>query len=74
MLSSMAFTQSDLTAIETAIKSGTMTVHYRDRSVTYRSLSELLQIKSLIESDIAKTANGGTSMYPRYQVARFSDE
>jgi hypothetical protein len=70
----MAFTQSDLTAIENAIKTGTLSVQYKDRTVTYRSLNELQKIKALIEKDLLAASSAGTRMYPRHQVASFSDE
>jgi hypothetical protein len=70
----MAFTQSDLSAIEHAIKTGTLSVQYKDRTVTYRNLDELQTIKALIEKDILRSASTGTGMYPRYQRASFSDE
>ena len=53
----MAWTNDDLTAIETAIKSGQLTVSYRDRSVTYRSLDDLLKIRALIRSDLGSSSS-----------------
>lgn len=46
------YTADDLTAIEDAIKSGTLKVKYSDKEVTYRSLSELLMIRDLIRKDL----------------------
>ena len=39
----MAWTQQQLDAIEGAIASGELTVRFGDRTVTYRSMDELLQ-------------------------------
>lgn len=48
----MSYTTDDLTAIETAIKSGTSRVKYADREVQYRSLEELRGIRDLIRSEL----------------------
>ena len=50
------FTAADLTAINTAIKSGTLSVAYRDRNVTYRSLSEMRQIRDMIKEDLGENS------------------
>lgn len=44
----MAFTAADLQAIRTAIARGERSVQFADRSVTYRSMEELLQAESRI--------------------------
>jgi hypothetical protein len=44
----MAYSQADLDAIEAAILSGTQTVSYESKSVTYRSIDELFRIRSAI--------------------------
>jgi len=49
----MGFTQDDLDAINSAIARGEKSVQFSDRSVTYRSLSELLQARKLIEDAIS---------------------
>lgn len=50
-----AFTQDDLDAINTAIKSGATTVKYGDKEVTYRSLSEMMRVRDLIRRDLGLT-------------------
>lgn len=40
----MAFTIEQLTALESAIAQGVLTVEYSDKKVTYRSLSEMYQL------------------------------
>ena len=52
----MAWTQSDLTAVEAAIKSGTATVKYGDRTVTYQSLKELRALRLEMQREIAGAA------------------
>ncbi len=71
MLTSMAYTQSQLDAIKTAIASGTLTVTHNGRSITYRSTQDLLAVKREIESEL--NASSTTRMKPRYQQARFDD-
>ena len=48
----MAFVEADLTAVETAIKSGELKVQYQDRMVVYRSISELLRARDVIQSEV----------------------
>jgi hypothetical protein len=44
----MAFTLAQLDAIEEGIAAGTTSVSYEGKSVTYRSLDEMLCIRSII--------------------------
>jgi thiamine monophosphate synthase len=47
------FTQADLDAIKKAIALGATRVQYRDRTVDYRTLDELLRVRRTIENAIA---------------------
>ncbi|MEX3915983.1 phage head-tail joining protein [Paraburkholderia sp. BR10872] len=49
----MAFTQQDLNAVERAIASGTLTVEYSGKKVTFRQVGELLAARDTIKSDLA---------------------
>jgi len=69
----MAYTQTDLDAINAAIASGTLSVSFSDRSVTYRSIDSLLKAKRIIEAELASTSVTSARMYPRRQVATFDD-
>lgn len=71
MLASMAFTTSDLDAVKLAIATGQQTVEIGDRRITYRSVEELKAAKRLIEAEL--NGPSASRMYPRYQVADFSD-
>lgn len=51
----MAWTQTDLDAIEAAIVNGTTVVKYADKSVTYRSIDELIRVRDLIRKDLGLT-------------------
>lgn len=69
----MAFTQTDLDAIERAIASGELTVRTEDRSVTYRSMDELMQARDAVRAALAEAANTARG-YPRHKLADFSDD
>lgn len=43
------WTTNDLAVIETAIASGQLSVEYQDQKITYRSMTDLLKAKSIIE-------------------------
>lgn len=49
----MAFTTDDLEAIRRAIASGERSVQFADRSVTYRSMEELLSAETRIASELS---------------------
>lgn len=48
----MAFSSADLDSINAAIASGELTVSVQGRSVTYRSISDLLKAKQAIEDGL----------------------
>lgn len=71
----MAFTTTDLAAIDAAIASGELTVRTADgKQVTLRSLAELLQARALIASSVTNSTSSTPRMYPRHQLADFSDD
>lgn len=49
----MAYSQSDLDAVRTAIARGEKTVQFTDRVVTYRDISELLEAETRISRALA---------------------
>lgn len=51
----MAYQQSDLDAIRAAIARGERTVQFADRSVTYRTVDELLAVESRIAQALTTT-------------------
>jgi hypothetical protein len=59
---SMAFTSSDLDAINAAIATGELTVEYNGRRVTYRSMADLLQAKRVIEAELQLQPRPRTSL------------
>lgn len=51
----MSFTSADLTAIETAIASGELSItNSSGRSVTYRNMNELLKARDTIRDELRK--------------------
>ena len=46
------FTTTQLNAIKSAIASGTLSVMYEGKSVTYRSMSDLKMAKEMIEAEL----------------------
>lgn len=50
------FTQAQLDAINEAISSGTLSVKYQDKEVTYRSLEELLRIRDTIKKALGQSS------------------
>lgn len=53
----MAFTQSDLEAIEAALASGATSVQFSDRLVVYRSVGDLLKARAAVTAAL----NAGTN-------------
>lgn len=45
----MAYTTDQLSALDDAIAQGVLEVKYADKTVTYRSLNEMLRIRGIIE-------------------------
>jgi hypothetical protein len=52
----MAWTQQDIDTLKAAIAKGEKQVAFADRSVTYRSLEEMLAALRLMEAEVAGTA------------------
>lgn len=71
----MAFTSQDLVAIDAAIASGELTIRNADgRTITMRSMDELLKARALIATSLAAAAAGArTSSGPSHLLADFSD-
>jgi len=68
----MSFTPSDLAAIERAIASGESTVSFNGRTVTYRSMADLLRAREVIRQAVnAQNARRGGLDGSSFSVARF---
>lgn len=66
----MAWTQLQLDAIEAAIASGELTVRFGDRTVTYRSMEELLQARAVIKEALATDAGTATDRFSFAQASK----
>ena len=51
----MAFTQAQLDAIESAIATGSLSCEFDGKRVTYRSLDEMMRIRSTISQSLSGT-------------------
>ncbi len=66
----MAFTQTDLDVIERAIATGELTVTFSDgRSVTYRSITELIKARDTIKAALS-VSSGGSGTHSTYATFR----
>lgn len=52
----MAFTLAQYHALQAAIAEGALVVRYADKSVTYRSLDEMIRILKLMANDLGLDA------------------
>ncbi|WP_238535631.1 phage head-tail joining protein [Paraburkholderia phytofirmans] len=62
----MAFTQQNLDAIEKAIATGTLSVEYNGKRITYRSMGDLLKARDVIKTELLKQQAPGV---PRSSIA-----
>ncbi|MGF6694765.1 hypothetical protein M2318_004854 [Metapseudomonas resinovorans] len=53
----MAYTLEQYEALQAAIAGGELSVRYADRSVTYRSVDEMLRILRLMKEELGLNAN-----------------
>lgn len=60
----MAFTTDDLTRIERAIAKGERRVTFSDRTVEYRDISELMQARDAMQTEIRKASGAGRRVRP----------
>lgn len=51
----MAYTQTQLDALETAMAEGVMSVQYSDRRVTYHSLAEMERLRATMRRELGLT-------------------
>ncbi len=68
----MSFSTAQLQAIEEAIASGELSVSYEGKSVTYRSMADLLRARDVIKSSLESA--GTLSSAPRSSVTAFSKD
>jgi hypothetical protein len=61
----MAFTQTQLDALESAIAAGVLRYTIGDKMVIYQSVTEMLKVREIMRSDLGLT----TTDAPRYSTA-----
>jgi len=62
----MAWTEAQLSALESAIATGTTRVTHDGKTVEYRSIAEMIQIRNMMRADM-----GQASTAPRATLVRF---
>lgn len=63
----MAYTIEQYNALQAAIAEGALSVRYADKSVTYRSLDEMMRILKLMATELGLNAcNGGGRRYASF--------
>lgn len=60
----MAFTQTQLTALEEAIASGALIVKYADKQVTYNSMKDMLALRDVMRRDLGQIQSNSTRIRP----------
>lgn len=68
----MAFTQSDLDAVNTAISSGELKIEVQGRLVIYRSVAELITARDLIKAELAAAEIANTAVRRGAYTVRFA--
>lgn len=63
-----SFTTEQYTALIGAIAEGALRVKYQDKEVEYRSLTEMLKLKTLMENDLGMNADGCNPLGTRRAV------
>ena len=59
----MAYTQTHLDALQEALASGTLTVTFEGRSMTYRSVQELQRTISVVQSSLNQQSGKRVRQY-----------
>lgn len=63
----MAYTIEQYSALQAAIAEGALSVRYADKSVTYRSLDEMMRILKLMAAELGLNAcNDGGRRYAAF--------
>ena len=63
----MAFTQTDLDAINSAIATGARRVRFQTHEVEYQSVSDMLRARDVIKAELETPPANGGAMFARYE-------
>lgn len=55
------FTEVQYRSLVAAIAEGALRVKYQDKEVEYRSLTDMIKLKTLMENDLGLNADGSTN-------------
>lgn len=70
----MAWTEADIEALESAIKTGAQRVRYRDREVEYRSIADMLALRdAMIRSLSTRKISHALASYSKGRDTSGSD-
>lgn len=67
----MAYTIEQYNAITEAIATGSLTIKYADKEVTYRSLNDMIKIKGIIETELGIVPTQSRRKYASYSKGIF---
>ena len=67
----MAYTQTHLDALQEALASGTLTVTFEGRSMTYRSVQELQRAISVVQNSLNQQSSKRVRQYQLSRSKRF---
>lgn len=62
----MAYTQTQLDTLNAAIAQGALKVKYGDKEVEYRSLTDMIRTKSLMEAELGLTKPGSGRTFAEF--------
>lgn len=62
----MAWTQSQLDALEEAISQGALKVKYADKEVEYRSLNDMMQLRDIMRQDLGLNTAGSRRILAKH--------
>lgn len=68
----MAFTQSDLDAVNRAVSSGELKIEVQGRLVVYRSMDDLIKARDIIKAELAATELATTAVRRGSYAVRFT--
>lgn len=64
-----SWTETDIAALEAAIKRGVLRVRFADREVQYNSISEMLKLLQSMKDavDVSESTSAGRTTYARFR-------
>lgn len=62
----MAWTQENLTALDAAIAQGATSVTYGNKTVQYRSLSEMIQLRNMMKQELGLSKSSSQRVFATF--------